>query len=297
MADLAEFAAFILTHGRPEKVHTLAALRKHGYTGRVFIVVDDGDATREQYLEKFGAASVLVFSKAEIAATFDEGDNFRDRRSIVYARNACFSLARSVGARYFIQLDDDYTDFRFKVDPAGGFVDRAPIRDLDAVFAALLEFYKRTPALSVAMAQGGDFIGGRAGSFADGWGLRRKCMNTFVCSIDRPFSFVGRINEDVNTYTETARRGGLFLTVPAVAIQQKQTQKTAGGMTELYLDAGTYVKSFYSVMYAPSCVRIAAMGSKHRRIHHRVDWGAAVPMILDERTRKRPRLEAEGVRS
>jgi len=293
MAEPGELVAFILTHGRPDKVYTFAALRKHGFTGRVFIVVDDGDATRDRYVEKFGEA-VLTFSKAEIAETFDEGDNFKDRRSIVYARNACFELAAEVGARYFIQLDDDYTDFRYKIDPAGNFVDRAPIADLDAVFGALLEFFKKTPALSVAMAQGGDFIGGRNGSFADGWAPRRKCMNTFICAVDRPFSFVGRINEDVNTYTNLARRGGLFLTIPAVAIQQKQTQKTAGGMTDLYLDAGTYVKSFYSVIYSPSCVRIAEMGSKHRRIHHRVSWGAAVPLILDESTRKRSRPDSGG---
>lgn len=46
-----------------------------------FIVVDDEDKTRNQYMAEFGE-QVLVFSKADIASRFDEADNFCDRRSI-----------------------------------------------------------------------------------------------------------------------------------------------------------------------------------------------------------------------
>ena len=49
-------------------------------------------------------------------------------------------------------------------------------------------------------------------------------------------------------------------------------------MTELYLDAGTYVKSFYTVMYCPSCVVVSAMGTAH--------WRYAVPKILRESVKK-----------
>lgn len=75
----------ILTHGRPDKVLTYRTLRRAGYTGKIFIVVDDEDKTRHQYMAEFGE-QVLVFSKADIASRFDEADNFCDRRSIFYAR-------------------------------------------------------------------------------------------------------------------------------------------------------------------------------------------------------------------
>lgn len=110
-----DFCAFILTHGRPDKVLTYRTLRRAGYTGKIFIVVDDEDKTRHQYMAEFGE-QVLVFSKADIASRFDEADNFCDRRSIFYARNACFDLAKLVGCKYFIQLDDDYHEFQFRVD-------------------------------------------------------------------------------------------------------------------------------------------------------------------------------------
>lgn len=77
------------------------------------------------------------------------------------------------------------------------------------------------------------------------------------------------------------------MTIGAVQLGQKQTQKNSGGMTELYLDSGTYVKSFYSVMYAPSCVKISLMGASHKRIHHQVTWNNAAVKILNEKYRKK----------
>lgn len=45
-----DFCAFILTHGRPDKVLTYRTLRRAGYTGKIFIVVDDEDKTRNQVM-------------------------------------------------------------------------------------------------------------------------------------------------------------------------------------------------------------------------------------------------------
>jgi hypothetical protein len=273
------FVAFILTHGRAGRVHTYESLRKHGYTGPIVVVVDDEDRTAAEYLSKFGS-EVYIFDKKAIAKRIDEGDNFGDRRAIIYARNACFDIAREMGFRYFVQLDDDYVDFRHKRNARGDFIHKKGIADLDAVFDAMLDFFKAAPQMmSIAMAQGGDFIGGADGSWEK---PRRKCMNSFICSTDRPFEFFGRINEDVNTYTNLAARGGLFLTTTAVALQQKQTQTNAGGMSDLYVDSGTYVKSFYSVMYQPSSVKVSVMQSTHARIHHKVKWRNTTPQIVRE---------------
>jgi hypothetical protein len=230
----------------------------------------------------------VTFSKAEIAARFDEADNFKDRRSIFYARNASFDIAERLGFTYFIQLDDDYYDFQFRSGAVQEF-GYWKIRCLDDVLSATLDYYRSIPAASVCFAQGGDVIGGAQSSGQKNVTFKRKAMNTFICSTERRFPFLGRVNEDVSTYTEAGRRGLLFLTIMPVVMNQTDTQKTSGGMTELYLDGGTYLKSFYSVMFAPSCVRIGEMGVLHHRIHHLVDWPAAVPVILHERHRKADR--------
>jgi hypothetical protein len=57
-------------------------------------------------------------------------------------------------------------------------------------------------------------------------------------------------------------------------------------MTETYTDEGTYLKSFYTVMYAPSRMTISLMGAINPRLHHKIRWNNAVPMILDEKYKK-----------
>ncbi len=284
-----DFCAMILTHGRPDRVYTYDTLRRFNYTGKILLVVDDQDPTLPEYQARYGD-DVLVFSKEDIASRFDEADNFEKRGAIFYARNACFELAEAAGYQYFIQLDDDYTGlyFRFNSKAVYG-AWRAEC--LDDIFSALLEYFEAIPALSICISQGGDHIGGSSGTFSEQVTAKRKAMNTFICSVDRPFSFAGKVNEDVSTYTMLGRRGELFLTIVSVQVNQRQTQTNSGGMTDLYLDAGTYVKSFYSVMHAPSCVKISEIGTSHRRIHHGIDWTAAAVQIVPEKYRKaRPGL-------
>jgi hypothetical protein len=280
------FAAFILTHGRPDNVITYETLKKTGYTGKIYIIIDNEDKTSKDYYDRFGD-KVIMFDKKEIAKTFDEADNFDDRRAIVYARNACFNIAKDLGIKYFIQLDDDYTTFRFAANDKGEYItQQTAITNLDGIFTAMLNFYKNTNIHSIAMAQGGDFIGGE-NSRVFKEKLTRKCMNSFICSTDRPFQFVGRINEDVNNYTHKGGLGYLFFTIASVRLEQKQTQSSSGGMTDIYLDNGTYIKSFYSVIFNPSSVTISLMGNKNNRLHHRVNWNLTTPVILDEKHKKK----------
>lgn len=287
-----DFCVFILTHGRPNRVHTYNTLLRAGYTGKIYIVIDDEDKTEAEYRARFGD-KVLQFCKAEVAARIDEGDNFNDRRAIIYARNACWDLARQVGCKYFIQLDDDYTNFIIRYNSKLEYHSGIVTKNLDGIFVALLEFYLKIPAVSIALSQGGDHIGGGKSNSAGGLkspSLRRKCMNTFICSLDREFEFAGRINEDVNTYTSQSRRGALFFTVMQAQVNQLATQSNAGGMTSLYLDGGTYLKTFYSVMYAPSCVKIGQLKDPRNpsgcRIHHKINWHNCAPKIIREHCKK-----------
>jgi len=278
------FCVFILSHGRPDSVATYKTLKKHGYTGDVFVVIDNEDKCIDGYKKNYGN-QVVVFDKIAVAKTIDEGDNFEDMRAIVYARNACFSICEKLGYKYFIQLDDDYVDFRYKIDGDKNLINKRDIKNLDKIFSLLLEYYLSTSATSIAIAQGGDFLGGKDGNAAHNPQFR-KCMNTFLCSTDRRYQFFGRINEDVNTYTYLGGCGKLFMTIPHLAIQQKATQKNAGGMSGLYLNSGTYVKSFYTVMYSPSCAKIKMMMSNHPRLHHSISWNNAVPVIISEKHKK-----------
>jgi len=277
--DLGTFAVFILTHGRANNVKTIRTLKSHGYTGRVVLVVDDEDKQGADYRRNF-PGMVEMFSKAEIRKRIDTFDNIPNNLTILHPRNACFDIAERLGIRTFVQLDDDYMSFmsRYAED---GKLKGQKVKDLDSIFAAVTRFFWSTSVSSIAIAQGGDFIGGLKSGTVYKSPIYRKAMNSFFCSPERRFSFVSRMNEDVSTYTTLGSRGYLFMTTFAVMLTQAQTQSQKGGLTEMYLQHGTYAKSFYTVMTMPSSVKVGAMsGTAHPRIHHSIDWDTTVPKIV-----------------
>ena len=283
------FVVFIISHGRPNDVYTLKSLKKHGYSGKYFLILDDTDKKADSYKRNFGEENIIIFNKEETAKKTDHADNFWNLRTTTHARNACFDIAKDLGYDYFLVLDDDYTSFDFSGDEHKNYNTRnRSIVDIDIIFKIFLEFLQncKDNVYSIAFAQGGDFIGGEdCGVWKKQ--LSRKCMNSWFCKTDRYFKFFSRLNEDVNTYINLGKTGCLFFTARDIRLEQKATQKTKGGMTEAYLEGGTYVKSFYSIMIEPSFVKFSIMGNKINRIHHFIDWKKASPKIISEDHKKK----------
>jgi len=278
------FAVFILTFGRPDNIKTYKTLDRFGYTGKKYLICSTDDKKLDEYKLKY-KDEVISFNKDDIE--FDTADNFDDKRVVVYARNACFDIAKKLGITYFLQMDDDYTDFSYRFDDKLYYNQgRGYINNVDDIFIALLKFYKSIPAKSIAMSQNGDWIGGDQSGMAKKLALKRKCMNSFFCSTERPFKFMGTINEDVNIYTRLGSVGNLFFTIPNVSLKQTDTQSNKGGMSDIYEASGTYIKSFYSVLFSPSSVKVSVLNTENARLHHRVSWNNAVPKILNEKYKK-----------
>lgn len=280
------YAVFILSHGRPDNVITYQTLRRLGYTGKIFIICDDEDKTLAEYKKTY-KNEVIVFSKKDYEKSFDIMDNFAGNKVIVYARNACYDIARKLKLDYFFEYEDDYTQFQYRFIENGSLRGKQ-IKNMDFVLDAMITCLDETKANTIAFAQGGDFIGG-AGAFKNNT-FKRKAMNSFVFKVNKDKAddviFLGRMNDDVNTYLSLGKVGKLFFQISNVNLVQLATQSNSGGNTEAYKKFGTYVKSFYSVMIAPSCCKINLMGRTDKRIHHTIQWKYAVPKIVDEKYKK-----------
>ena len=204
-----KFVVFILTHGRADNVKTFNTIRRAGYTGDIVLVVDDEDDNVNDYRLKFGYKNVYVFRKKYYV---ENCDNIQrgDTRVILYARNACFDIATEIGKEWFMELDDDYNEFSYKFNEHGEFKQQ-PIKDMDFVLRMLVEFLEKNVRVkTLAMAQCGDYVGGKNGDMGKSIKIKRKAMNSFICNVDRRFKFIGRVNEDVNTYVLEGTRGGYF---------------------------------------------------------------------------------------
>lgn len=284
MLHWTDFVVFILTHGRADNVYTYKALKQAGYTGRIILVIDNEDADADKYYSLYGEDNVYMFNKLLQTLKIDAMGPDNDRKAILYARCACFDIAKNLGYKYFLELDDDYTNFRSRV-VRGEHLGTEYIRKFDELVDIVLEFLDTSNAHTVALSQIGDFIGGKNSKVCKDR-LTRKAMNAFFCRTDRPFKWSGKMNEDVTTYVNLGSRGYLFFTVADVSIDQLATQSLSGGMSDGYLDSGTYVKTFYTIMACPSCVKMYTMGVTNKRFHHVIDWDKAVPKIISDKYRK-----------
>ena len=275
--DMSRFSVLILCHERPEYNKTISALRRSGYTGPIHIILDNLDTKIEEYESKYGCDNVYVFNKSWVALESDRMNNFGDMRATLFVRNATFDIAKDLGLEYFLVLDDDYGSFSHKREEC-----EKTTKRLDDVFYFFLEYIINTNIDCLAFSQGGDHIGG----FNPNRLVKRKAMNSYFCMTERPFKFYGTMNDDTNMYLINGARGYIYLTFYPFMLHQELTQNVEGGLSNIYAKYGTYVKSFYSVMCAPSCCVIKLMGDKNMRLHHNIKWNFAVPCIISEEYRK-----------
>jgi hypothetical protein len=117
-------------------------------------------------------------------------------------------------------------------------------------------------------------------------GLIRKTMGSFFMKPYEAPKFFCRMNDDITTNIAWTNRGKLMFTLMPVIVETLATQSAGGGMTDIYQDNGTYRKSFYSLMSAPSMVIISSQGRTDMRVHHEIRWNSCAPCILNERWKK-----------
>lgn len=101
-----DFAILIATNGRADKQITYESLKNGGYTGKVYLVIDDLDEQGEEYRRRYGD-SVIVFDKREYAKKVDTMTAWEELRSDAYARVACYDIADRMGLEFFGMFDDD----------------------------------------------------------------------------------------------------------------------------------------------------------------------------------------------
>ena len=304
--DCKDFVILILSYGRPEflKTHTWNVLDKVNSKARRVVVMSDDDKTIPEYKKMYGDDAVFVFNKIESEKKYDIDlidcywGKSLSRKATVWARNEQFRIARELGYRWFMVLDDDYREIvmrhkMYRTSDGNEFFPTfkellfAPCDEHGSLFDKCCVKYfnilNSAPWLySTAFSQCGDFIGGCQSILVRKYPWRWKAMNVFFCDTEKEYRYYGRFNDDVNAYVLNGRRGQMSLTLPVPSINQEPTQKTQGGVTDLYKMFGTYVKSLTSAVVSPSSVSVSCMGTVAPRIHHLVEWIIMCPRVVDE---------------
>lgn len=277
-----DFAVFIPTHGRPEKQLTLELLKKEGYDGKWYLVLDNEDETKGEYEKRYGTENIIVFDKTEWMEKVDSMDNFHEHRASVYARNFIFQAARERGIKNFLMVDDDSTAISYRYEKDGRLLTKHFNGKINKIFQYMVKFAEDSQAAAVSFGMVQYLMGGVNSSNLKK-GLIRKSLNSFFCSVDRPIEFFGSICEDVAAYTTYGSRGRLFFSFIPITLQPVKTMTIESGMTEVYREKGEYIKFFYPIISSPSSVEIAY---KNGNAYHKIKMDLCVPKIISEKYKK-----------
>lgn len=223
-----------------------------------YVVCSTDDAQLDGYKKRYGDR-VIVFDKDKLK--FDTMDNFGIKKVGSYARQACFPIARDLGYRYFLSLDDDYSDLVWRYATADiKSMPQKSCKHLEEMFEAMFEFLCVCPDLyELSFATCATYIGGVNAKHA--WrDVIRRTVNTHFNDVEKWISYKGTFNDDINAYVEYSQRGKLFFMIPMASIIMEAFKKEdvdkAKGMQKERLELGIHNHCFYSVMLSPAAVRI-----------------------------------------
>lgn len=272
-----DFAMFILSHGRAGNVVTLDTLYRCGYSGKIFIVVDDEDEQQERYIVEYGAENVIVFCKQKYADKLDTVSVSGERKTPLFVRNAICDLAKEMGFEYFGMWDDDIDNLLYRYNDSG-ILKKNNIINLDSIFSAMIDFMKNTGTDCMAFTNAGGLIGGLKGRFSDG--LRRQGANTYIIRTGSNCPFVGVYNEDLQFSLLKAAAGQLVFELTSICFYAPERGTNKGGLSETYHENNWYYINFHSVV----CIPWAAKINKDAKLT--IGWKNAIPCIISERWKK-----------
>lgn len=250
-----DFAVVIISHGRPN-CETVKTLRESGYTGEIYIVVDDEDKTKDEYLRLYGEDHVHIFHKHE---WFDVGDNLDSPRTVgVFARNECLKVAKEHKLKYYLEMDDDLKSLSFRYND-NGHLRGKPVKKFDAVLEAICDYFDNSTIDCLGFGNAVDYIGG-VPTFEHGR-TNRLPMNSFFLRTSNDFLWKGRNSDDLITPLNQQKIGEYwckFIPVQATydVWSPKKGSKEKGGSIELYNELGSYRLRFYGVVFHPSSVKL-----------------------------------------
>lgn len=244
-----DFAIFILTHGRPYNQKTLSALHKQGYTGKVYLVVDDEDKTKDEYIKEYGD-KVIIFNKDKYVYSTDTGLSVPYRNFAVFARNAIEDLAVQYNLQYFGMFDDDILKFRFRYASDEQLLS-LPVQNLDNIIAEYVDYMESCKLACVGFGVSTQYIGGKQCSPVNN--SLRLCYNAYIrCSM---FNVDWSLNmcEDRITSLLCNMRGQVWQQLLFVQIDTAPLYgKVDGGNSSVYRMLDEFTQVFFPVITNPN---------------------------------------------
>lgn len=245
------FAIFIISHERSERVETYTTLREAGYSGKIYVVVDTDDRQLERYQERF-PDDIIIFDKQIYIDKTDTLEIDRKRESSVYARNFVEDTAITYGLDAFGMFDDDIQNLRYR------WVDGKVIRSkrvksgLDSVFQYYVEYMLQSDFQTVSFGNVMTLISGVNG-LSQRLSKERLTFQIHIRNTKYPLEWKSVINNDSISELQSIKLGNIWLSIPWVVYDSPVMNTLPGGMKAVYDNISGFNRAFYAVVAEPSC--------------------------------------------
>lgn len=276
-----KYEAFIISHGRSDRVETYDTLRNAGYTGKINVVIDNRDKQLQQYQDRF-RDNLIVFDKQYYIDKTDTITNDKKDSSPVYARNAVEDLAKYLDA--FIMIDDDVTNLRYRYLENDVVKSQKITKNMDNVFDDYIEYLINGNISTLSFATAMVYAGG-IHSESD---KRRLASHRYTCQIhirNTKFrvNWISLANNDSITGGITAKIGYLWWLLPFVAYDSPKMNTLPGGMKSVYDEESSFRRSFMATVALPSVNNVGVVKDRFN-IHRNLK--SAYPMIISSEYKK-----------
>lgn len=239
-----DFAVFIITHERVNNQKTFDLLKKSGYTGEIFFIIDDKDEQIDEYKNKYGD-KVIVFSKDEIKNKIDTMTNKKEYLSSVYVRNEVYNIAKKLKLKFIFVCDDDIKTFHYRYIEDGK-LKQKKLKNIDDVFDIMCETMEKSKVIAFGFTQKKYYIGGLNQYFKNGH--VRMLAHTMLLKVEEPIDFRGIFYEDTISTIKENITGRVCLTTTDIMSDAEQFavgSLKSGGMTEIYKRTNLYTHCFF----------------------------------------------------
>lgn len=285
-----DFAVFICTHGRPGKQLTLNTLKKCGYTGKWYLVLDDTDKAIQQYIDNYGAEHIIVFNKNYYINSdrYDNGDNQLHAKCVVYAKRAVEDIALAKKLSIFLLADDDVTKLTIRF-PTDNCLSRLAISEIDNIFEMYCEYMLSGNLCTLGVGTPTNYFIGKEAFFEKN-----------LCGTNRPlpYNFTFRntaykvdwlswFAEDTITLYQSSNVGNvwiadLYLMFECLPIGDSSI---SGGMADIYRTNTDFELQFCAIKYCPQRLLLKDYYKNGKMLFKRNNV-ASFPKIISGRYKK-----------
>lgn len=284
-----KFAVFILSHSRASRVETYNTLRSAGYTGKIYIVVDDEDPQLSTYKDRFENSDdyteLLVFGKQPMIDIADTVYPEKKRSSALYARNFIENMAEIFRLDTFAMMDDDITSLRFRWIEDGSVKSHTVNSTMDKVFEYYSQYIIDAEIATASFPYSMFYVSGTSG-------LDKKITESrhtyqiHIRNTNFPVDWVSVINQDTITQLQTMQVGYIWWSIPYLVFDAEPMNSKSGGLKSVYDSIKDFDMAFLAVISNPSCCKVAYSSGPRSTMQIKEDKHTSYPMIVSERYMK-----------